>query len=188
MVWQYQESGLVRFRQFVPWLFVAAIAGCGDVDMTDLQDYIAVVKKDNKGVVEPLPEIKTVEPFVLNVEGLRDPFFIDDKNQEPEEEKVESGIRPDTTRPKEELESYELDSLRMVGTVNQQGVLWGLIKASDGTIHRVHSGNHVGKNYGKIVIIKENQIELVEVVSDNPGTWHERKAALDLAEATGGKK
>lgn len=156
--------------------------------MADLKGYIAEVKSRHKGVVEPLPEVKTVEPFVFNAEDLRDPFIPDEKSQEPEDEKVESGIRPDTARPKEELESYELDSLRMVGTVIQQGGLWGLVRANDGTIHRVRVGNYMGKNYGKIINIKENMIELVEIFSDSPGAWHERKASLDLAEASGGSK
>lgn len=164
------------------------IAGCSSADMSDLKEYIAETKGRHKGAVEPLPEVRTVEPFVFTGEDLRDPFIPDEKSQEPEEEKVESGIRPDTTRPKEELESYELDTLRMVGTVNQDSVLWGLVKANDGTIHRVRAGNYMGRNYGKIVNIKENQIELVEIVSDSPGAWHERKAGLELAEASGVNK
>ena len=157
--------------------------------MTDLKSYVVDVKSRNKGMVEPLPEVKTVEPFVLNPAELRDPFVPDEKSQEPEEERAESGgIRPDTTRPKEELESFELDTLRMVGTVNRDGVLWALLKASDGTIHRVRIGNYIGKNYGRIINIKENMIELVEIVPDGPGVWHERKAGLELAEASGVNK
>jgi type IV pilus assembly protein PilP len=173
---------------FAPWLLMMGLAGCGGGDMADLKTYVAEVKSRHKGAVEPLPEVKTVEPFTFIAEDLRDPFVLDEKSQEPEEEKVESGIRPDTTRPREELESYELDSLRMVGTVNQQGALWGLVRANDGTIHRVRNGNYMGKNYGKIINIKENLIELVEIFSDSPGAWHERKASLDLAEASGASK
>jgi len=157
--------------------------------MADLKNYINQVKARQKGVVEPLPEVKPVKPFVFIAEDLRDPFVPDEKSREPEEEeKVESGIRPDTTRAKEELESYELDSLRMVGTVTRRGGLWGLVMAKDGTIHSVQVGNYMGRNYGKIINIKENMIELVEIFSDSPGAWHERKASLDLAEASGGSK
>ncbi|CAL1240735.1 pilus assembly protein PilP [Candidatus Methylocalor cossyra] len=157
--------------------------------MADLKEYVAQVKSRHKGLVEPLPEVKMVEPYLFNPEGLRDPFVPDEKSQEPEELEVAgSTVRPDLTRPKEELESYELDSLRMVGTVLQKGTLWALIKAHDGTIHRVRNGNYLGKNHGKIVDIKENAIEILEIVSDSPGVWHERKAGLELAEASGGGK
>lgn len=170
------------------WVLAVGLTACGSEDMADLKAFVAEVKGRHKTAVEPLPEVKTVEPFVFAGEELRDPFVPDETVQEPEEVKEESGIRPDTSRPKEELESYELDTLRMVGTVNQQGVLWGLVRSSDGAIHRVTAGNYIGKNYGKIINIKDNQIELVEIVSENPGAWHERKAGLDLAEASGVNK
>lgn len=172
-----------RSRYLVSWLVAIGLSGCAGGDLTDLQTYVAEVKARQKGAVEPLPEVKAVEPFVFNPEDLRDPFIIDEKVQEAEDAKGTDGIRPDTDRPKEELESYELDALRMVGTVNQQGILWGLVKSADGTIYRVRAGNHMGKNFGKIIDIKENSIELVEIISDSPGAWRERKAILDLAEA-----
>lgn len=171
-----------------PIFLVLALVGCASGDLSDLQKYVTEVKSRQKGAIEPLPEVKTVEPFVFHAEDLRDPFVLDERTEELEAAKVASAIRPDTTRPKEELESYELDSLRMVGTVDMEGVLWGLVKASDNTIHRIRSGNYMGRNYGKVVTIKENQIELIELVADNPGQWRERKAALDLAEATGGNR
>lgn len=164
------------------WWVGLALVGCGANDMADVKGFINDVKNRTKVEVDPLPEVKTVEPFVFSPEDLRDPFIADEKMQEPEEERIDTGIRPDTARPKEELESYELDALHMVGTVVQQGSLWALIKAGDGTIHRVRTGNYMGKNYGKIVNIKENQIELVEIVADSPGVWHERKAGLSLTE------
>ena len=184
-------------RQKIEWVWrsravscflVMGLAGCTSGDMADLKDYVAEVKSRHKTAVEPLPEVKTVQPFVFSSADLRDPFVPDEKIQEPEDEKVGNGIRPDTTRPKEELESYDLDGLRMVGTVNREGILWALIKANDGTIHRVRAGNYMGRNHGKIVNIKENSIELVELVSDSPGSWHERKNGLELVEASGVNK
>jgi len=172
-----------RSRHLVSWLVAIGLTGCGGGDLTDLEAYVSEVKARQKGAVDPLPEIKAVEPFIFNPEELRDPFAIDEEIQETENGQAASGIRPDTSRPREELESYDLDTLRMVGTVNRQGMLWGLVKAADGTIHRVRVGNHMGKNFGKIINIKENLIELVEIISDSPGAWRERKATLDLAES-----
>jgi type IV pilus assembly protein PilP len=185
------QSRQPRLRP-VHWLligaFFIALPGCGGSDLADLRQFVAEVKSRQKGSVQPLPEIKTVEPFVFNPTDLRDPFFLDEKSRESEETKIDSGLKPDMARPKEELESYELDSLRMVGTVTRQGTLWGLIKAADGTIHRIRTGNYLGKNYGRIVSIKENQVELVEIVPESSGSWRERKAALELTETSRGKK
>lgn len=166
----------------------AALSACGGGDMADLQDWVNSVKKKQKGAVEPLPEIKTVEPFVFRPEDLRDPFIQNEKSEQQEETKGDNGIHPDTARAKEELESYELDSLRMVGTINQNNMLWGLVKAIDGTIHRVRVGNYMGRNFGKIIRIKDGEIELLEIIPDSPGGWRERKQSLVLTEASGSKK
>lgn len=174
-------------RSILTFCWVVFLAGCGSDDISDLKEYLAEIKGKNKGTIEPLPEIKAVESFTFTGRDLRDPFVPDEKSLDTDEEKVENGIRPDVARPKEELESYELDSLRMVGTVDKSSTLWALIKANDGTIHRVQVGNYMGRNYGKIVNIKENHIELVEIVSDSPNSWFERKAGIDLVESRGVK-
>ncbi|WP_255210623.1 pilus assembly protein PilP [Methylogaea oryzae] len=75
-----------------------------------------------------------------------------------------------------------MDSLRMVGTLAKGKVLWGLIKAPDGTIHRVRSGNYLGKNYGKVVSVSADRIDLVEIVADGANAWREQPASIALAE------
>jgi type IV pilus assembly protein PilP len=176
-------------RLVVLGFLIVGLSSCGDDDFADLKAYIAEVKQRQKSVIEPLPEIKTVQPFVFDESELHDPFFVAaDRPEQPTEDiKVENGIHPDASRTREELESYELDALRMVGTVALNNTLWGLVKATDGTIHRVHAGNYLGRNFGKIIRIKEDQIELMEIIPDSPGTWRERKASLELAAVSGGK-
>jgi len=80
------------------------------------------------------------------------------------------------------LEAFSLDSLRMVGTLTDHEGLWGLVRTKDGTIHSVRVGNYMGQNYGRIVRILEDRIELMEIVPDKPGTWREQQATLALAE------
>ncbi len=182
-------DGRAKIKRFAIMVLAAMLTACGGDDLSDLRDWVAGVKKRQKASIEPLPEVKTVEPFVFKPENTRDPFAPAEKAEQQEEAKIESGIHPDTARPREELESYELDSLRMVGTVDQNGVLWGLVKANDGTIHRVRVGNYMGRNYGKIIRITEGQIELLEIIPDVAGGWRERKASLDLTTAASdGKK
>lgn len=160
------------------------LAGCVSDDMTDLDSYVAQVKARPKSPIEPLPERKVIETYVFKPDGLRDPF-------QPVEKKLDEtgvdlssvkGIKPDTTRRKEELEAYSLDTLRMVGTLTNEKGLWGLVKANDGTIHRVQVGHHMGQNYGRIDRILADKIELTEIVPDKPGTWREQQASLALAE------
>jgi type IV pilus assembly protein PilP len=189
LIRQANPSKLAFHKRCVIGLMAVVLTACGGGDLSDLQEWVASVRKRQKGTVEPLPEIKTVEPYVFKPEDIRDPFIQNEKTEQQEEAKSDNGIHPDTTRAKEDLESYELDSLRMVGTINQSGQLWGLVRAIDGTIHRVRVGNYMGRNFGKIIRIKEGQIELLEIIPDSPAGWRERKAALDLSEAaSGGRK
>jgi type IV pilus assembly protein PilP len=168
------------------------LAGCSQPDFSDLNKYIAEVKAKPKTAIEPLPEIKVVEPFLFNGEDLRDPFMALSENTDKAltEQFAGSGIKPDPLHQKEDLEHYPLDALRMVGTMQINSVLWGLIKinATDeqhkddglGLIHRVNVGNYMGSNYGKIIRIAADKIELLEIVPDKPGTWREQQQTLPL--------
>jgi len=170
----------------ITWIAVTALlAGCGNTDFSDLTRYISEVKARPKEAIKPLPEIKVIEPFMFKPEGLRDPFKPLEQPEQTEGVDISTGtgIKPDTTRRKEELEAFPLDGLKMVGTVNMKSSLWGLVKASDGTIYRVKVGNYVGKNYGKIIRIVSDKIELMEIVPDKqPGTWREQSASITLTE------
>lgn len=164
---------------------VVFFTACSDGNVSDLEKYIQDVKLRPKSVVPPLPETKVVETFVFKPDGVRDPF-------RPIQKAIEgfdplsaegTGIRPDTERRKEELEAYSLDTLRMMGTLVDGKGFWGLVQAKDGTIHSVQVGNHIGQNYGKIIRILEDKIELIEIVPDTkPGTWREQPASLAITE------
>lgn len=169
-------------RRLLSVLGCMLLAGCGERDLSDLEAYVAEVKARPKGAIEPLPEIKTMETFVFDPDGLRDPFTPEKQTAPPQVVMAGSGIKPDLSRPREALEAYALDSLRMVGTVKKDDSLWGLIQTTEGTIYRVKSGNYLGQNHGRITHISDDRIELVEIVPDAPGTWQERQASLALAE------
>jgi type IV pilus assembly protein PilP len=69
----------------------------------------------------------------------------------------------------------------MTGTLEQDNIVWALIKDSENKIHRVSAGNYVGKNDGRILRITEDKVELTEIVQDGPGAWREQQAFLVLA-------
>ncbi len=184
-IYRFFRVNLIRLFGLSSALTIAlSMSGCSNEDFSDLNKYIAEVKARPKGTIEALPEIKPVEPFVFKPEGLRDPFKSTVEAEEAEDTSVAigNGIRPDMSRRKEELEAFPLDSLRMVGTVIMKSNLWGLVKASDKTIYRVQVGNYMGKNYGKIIRILKDKIEIMEIVPDKPGTWREQQTSLALTE------
>jgi len=173
-----------HYLQICCAVFLTCLAGCGN-DFSDLNQYILRVKAEPKRAIQPLPEIEVVESFMFNPEGLRDPFkplVQPEQQDEVAEQSTGGGIKPDTTRRKENLETFPLEALKMVGTVVMKSNLWGLVKADDGSIHRVQIGNYMGKNYGKVINISADKIELMEIVPDKPGKWREQQTSLALTE------
>jgi type IV pilus assembly protein PilP len=156
---------------------LAAVAGCSD-DTDQLRAQIAEIKSRPGGRIEPLPEVKPYETFAYPSADQRSPF-------EPGVSASVAGpnsIRPDVSRPREFLEQFSLDTLRMVGTLKLHGRTYGLIQTKDGLVHRVLPGNHLGQADGRITTIEEGKIALIEIVPDGMGGFIERPAALALSE------
>jgi type IV pilus assembly protein PilP len=152
-----------------------AIGGCAD-DNADLRARVAEVKSRPGGRIEPLPEVKPYETFAYGVADQRSPF----EAGAPAAATSPNALRPDPSRPREFLEQFSLDTLRMVGTLNLQGRKHGLVQTRDGLVHRVLPGNYIGQSDGRITAIDEGKISLIEIVPDGMGGFIERPAALAL--------
>jgi type IV pilus assembly protein PilP len=158
------------------------LVACTNDNLSDLKQYVAKVKSREPEPVEPLPEIKPIETFVYQSGDRRDPFQPGGAKSEADIPASGNGIAPDPLRRKEELEQYPLDSMRMVGTLDQEDTMWALVMTQDGTLFRVRAGNYMGQNYGQITRITEDRIELTEIVPDGMGGWQERPASIALSE------
>ena len=158
---------------------LAGLAGCG-ADMDELDSYINEIKARPGGRIEPLPEITpyAIFSYTADVTGARSPFAPDT----PQAVRDSSGLGPDENRVKEHLETFSLDTLRMVGTMDMGGTEYGLIQSSDGLVHRVVPGNYIGQNDGRITEITDSEIKLVEIISDGIGGYVERDAAVGLSD------
>jgi type IV pilus assembly protein PilP len=175
-----------------PWLALGALVlllgGCGSRDQSDLQAFVAEVQSRAGGRIEPLPVMKPSERYLYQSAeaARRDPFedYYEVKRASPAERQVSDAqrrfLQEIQTHNPEELENFELDSLRMVGTLQNLGSLWGIVLDGDGTVHRVTTGSYMGRNYGKVIRIAEERIEVREIVSDGQGGWDERPASLAL--------
>ena len=155
----------------------ATLAGCSD-NLSDLEAKVTEIKARPGGRIEPLPEVKPYETFTYAAATLRSPFVAG----MPASATATSGVRPDQNRPREFLEQFSLDTLKMVGTLRLGGRTYGLVQTRDGLVHRVLPGNHLGQADGRITGIEEGRIALIEIVPDGMGGFIERPAALALSE------
>jgi len=158
-------------------VLAAALTACGG-DTEDLRAYVDEVKARPGKRIEPLPEIKPQETFAYDADSLRSPFVA----ESPAAVRGGAGVRPNRDRSREFLEQFPLDTLSMVGTLDIEGRNYGLVQTSDGLVHRVQSGNHLGQNDGRIVSISSSKIELVEIIPDGLGGYLERPAAIELTD------
>ena len=114
-------------------------------------------KTDRMTFVLPKPEISKVQPVkTLNCE------------------------QPDRERPMEELEQFALDNLFMRGTIMTEGKLRALIQTADGEVVRVVPGMHMGLNFGKVIRVAPDSVEVEEFISDGKGCWDKRSTRLDI--------
>ena len=174
----------MRRLKLIPLLgFTTLITACGG-DMSDLDAFIAETKQAHHGKVDPLPEFPPYQTFAYQALDIRDPFRpqTDPASLPTASEAEYSGPRPESTRRREPLEKYPVDSLKMVGLLQQKKQTWGLIKDPEGTIHRVQPGNYAGENHGKITKVSETKIDIVELVADGLSGWVNRDAQLAMTE------
>jgi len=155
----------------------AALAGCSN-DIDQMRAKIQEIKARPSRGIEPLPVVKPYETFDYAAFNQRSPF----EPGAPASASAPNAIRPDANRPREFLEQFSLDTLRMVGTLNLQGRTYGLVQTKDGLVHRVLVGNHLGQNDGRITAVENGKISLIEIVPDGMGAFIERPAALALSE------
>jgi type IV pilus assembly protein PilP len=157
------------------------IVGCGGEEFQDLRDFVKNAGADMRGKVEPPPEIKPYEPFSYdNSTGIQDPFK--PRKADLKNSSHAGQNQPDLDRPKEELEEFPLESLRMVGYLQRAKTGYAVIRSSDCKLHRVKAGNYIGLNFGQIVSVTDTEIKIKEMVQDSAGDWSERESSLQLVE------
>lgn len=161
---------------------VILLAGCGSDDR-ELREWVAQVKQRSPEPIEPIPPMRVPEEFEYAAHDLRDPFVRSRPRSEDAVAGTGDGVRPDPERRREYLEGYPLDTLAMVGTIELEGNVFGLISDGDGVVHRVREGNYLGQNHGRIHRIHEDRVELVELIPDGAEGWMEREAQIALNEA-----
>jgi len=183
-----------KFCNYAGWTAaLVLLSACVGGDMSDLEAKVAEVKNRKNLVPPPLPEFPPERIYLYpHEEGkARDPFgsLIEEKKTDPLPGTLPEKLRPeckppDLYRNPEPLEQFPLDALAMVGTLNLDGQIWGLIKSPppEQLIHRVQVNNYIGQNKGKVIYIGDQQIDLMEKVDDGTGCFQEKENSLKMPE------
>ncbi|MFA6970215.1 MAG: pilus assembly protein PilP [Gallionella sp.] len=157
------------------------LTGCGGEEFQDLRDFVKNSGNDMRGKIPPTPNVKLYEPYVYaNDTNLADPF----KPRKPEAStgSTRGGNEPDMNRPREALEDFPLENLRMVGYVFKAKMGYAVVRAPDKKLYQVKVGNYIGMNFGLIQKLSDTEIVIKELVQDGTGDWTERISSLQLVD------
>ncbi|MBF5003844.1 pilus assembly protein PilP [Diaphorobacter caeni] len=168
------------------------LSGCASDDETELRTWMSELRGTIKPKITPIEEPKQFIPAEYGLDTTLNPFESMRLTQALKRDSNNSAVNsalitPELARRKEPLESYPLDAIRMVGSMNKSGVPIALIRV-DKLLYQVRVGNHLGQNYGLVTKVSETSVQLREIVQDPTGDWIERPATLDLQEGPEGKK
>ena len=168
-------------RFFILLIMTLPLYSCVDIQVDDLREYVAKVKLQAYPINDKIPALKKIDVIVFTQENGRNPF------SKPQAEVAaplismpKSCPQPDFKRKKHPLEMYSLDNITMRGTLFIDDELWALVQVSGGEVHKVKPGDYLGLNYGKVLKISENKVELLELASDKNGCWQERVTQIIL--------
>lgn len=175
---------MTLLSRLIVLLGVLLLAACGGEEHEDLKEWMRDSSKDLKGSVPLLPELKPFPIVSYDGSNLVDPFR--STKIVPERGVGQGGKTPDFDRPKEPLEAYPLESLKLVGVMlpgtGNTKTPYALVRSSDG-LNYIVAGNHLGQNFGVVTAITATEVKIKETVKDPTGQtadWVERPASLYL--------
>ena len=169
-------------KKLAALMMCALLSACGDSDVQEVRQWMKQVDAQTAPTVKPLQEPKTFVPFAYGEHDAMDPFNASKLLTELAKSRPGGTQEPDKNRRKEFLESFPLDAMKMVGTIEKNKVTYGLLQI-DRTVYQVKPGQYVGQNYGLITAVTDDAVTVREIVQDAAGDWVERMSKLELQES-----
>lgn len=160
------------------------LTGCLGSKDTELQQWMVEQKGNTPAKIAPITAPKKFVPQAYTQQAAMEPFNNQKLLQALRKDSPQSAanlalISPELARRKEALESFPLDTVSMVGTLNKKNTPVALLRV-DKLLYQAKVGNYVGQNYGRITKITDAEIVLREIAQDASGEWIERKVNLQL--------
>lgn len=151
---------------------VVTLSACSQ-QLSGLHQWVEKTKVQPSGHIPSVPQTTPYKSYAFPAGIIRNPFnagILLKQYYQTHRGK----IKFNHNRPKQYLEDFPLDSLKMVGTLTDHGKTYALIQTPDGLIHWATSGNYIGEHGGKILEITNKGIRLHEIVPGSFGGYKEK--------------
>lgn len=154
--------------------------GCAEPPTHDLEAFVADPARPAARAAAP-PVAPPAPTFEYDARAGRDPF------EPPARWGADAGpvpsATPDLDRQRSVLEQFAITELRMIGTLAADGVRAALVRDPDGRVHRVHAGDYLGRDFGRVEEVAEQGLEIVESLADGDNGWVTRRRSITLSRA-----
>ena len=161
-------------------LLLLLMTACQQQSSDDLQRWMADIRQQHHAKPVNLPRASHASEFRYQAGERVDPFDLS-KLSTMDATALANTPQPDLRRPREPLETFPLDSLRLIGNLRRGKEVVALIQA-DKLIYSVRVGAHLGQDLGKVIAIGEKTVDIDEWVEEGSGRWVRRPTQLVLQE------
>lgn len=152
------------------------LLGCASEEHQDLRAWMREEAKEMKGKVPALPEMAAFPVVAYETETLTQPFA---PGKIVTLEAVADKTAPDRSRPKQPLEIFPIEDLKVVGIIMAGTVPYALIQTpAPNKPKHVRVGEYMGRSFGKITAISREGVTVLETVKDAGGAWVEQEKVL----------
>lgn len=149
------------------------MAGCANVEHEDLKDWMRTEAKNMKGRVPRLPEIKPFPFVAYEAQKMNAPFSA---SKIVSVDALADKASPNRDRPRQPLEGFPLEDLRVTGIVLAGKVPVALVQPPlPNKPKHVRVGEFMGQNFGRVTQITGDGITVLETIKDTNGAWTDRE-------------
>ena len=170
----------MRQLWFLSALLLLSMTACQQQGSDDLQHWMTDIRQRHHVKPVSLPQVPQIPEFRYQARERADPFDLS-KLSTIDPAALANTPQPDLGRSREPLETFPLDSLRLIGNLRWGKEVVALIQA-DKLIHTVRVGAHLGQDLGKVVAISDKTVDIDEWVAEGSGRWVLRQTQLVLQE------
>lgn len=171
----------INLTKLILIVFTVILSACSENEQVELEQWMQEQKKMTPTTVAPIEKPKQFSPVSYQSFMNDDPF--DELKLKRILDRLRNSntslIKPDLLRKRTLLESYPIDSIKMVGFITQKNKPVAILSVS-GVLFNVSVGDYLGQDFGKITNITEQSISFKELVQDGSGVWVKRDSQLPL--------
>ena len=167
------------FRLLLP-LLALLLSACEEQRDGDLRAWMAEVRLRHHAKPSSVSPAAAIPEFRYQPGSRIDPFDMAKLAVADARPSGES-LQPDLRRAREPLESFPLDSLRLIGSLRRGSEAVALIEA-DKLVYSLRVGGHLGQDFGKVIAIGDKTVDIEELVPESGGRWTQRRTQLVLQE------